>query len=344
MDAPSRPPDAPGPILLYFRSHHTDSLVRGDRRLKQMLKPIRDRFHRRQKITGFGMSFLLLKRALERAGYDVRVNDRRHARAHPDWPVGLIGFPALLEEWDLPNPALLGPSLFDHPRLAPGLMDDPRNRRLVVLADWMRAMFARTYGEVCVSWFAGIDLEAWPDARDHRKDIDVLIYDKIRWDRHAVAPRLLAPVRERLAERGLRVAELRYKDHDHDTYRDHLSRARAMVFLCEHETQGLAYQEALAMNVPVLAWDLGYWADPLWKVTDGEPVPASSVPFFSEACGARFRVPDEFGAAFDRFWAQLAAYEPRRYVAEALSMERSARIYADAYFSLLKEDALAQAD
>ena len=38
-----------------------------------------------------------------------------------------------------------------------------------------------------------------------------------------------------------------------------------MIFLCEHETQGIAYQQALSRNVPILAWDRGGdWQDPTY--------------------------------------------------------------------------------
>ena len=36
------------------------------------------------------------------------------------------------------------------------------------------------------------------------------------------------------------------------SYRALLRRSKSMLFLCESETQGMAYQEALASNVPVL--------------------------------------------------------------------------------------------
>ena len=41
-------------------------------------------------------------------------------------------------------------------------------------------MFWPIYGDACVRWFAGIDTDAWPDVSNHPKDIDFLIYDKIR--------------------------------------------------------------------------------------------------------------------------------------------------------------------
>ncbi|HEX2095671.1 MAG TPA: hypothetical protein VHG28_24955, partial [Longimicrobiaceae bacterium] len=232
---------------------------------------------------------------------------------------------------DLPNPAVLGPGLYDHPRLAPDLMRDPRNRFYLVSSEWMRRMFEPWYGSSCVLWFAGIDLERWPDTRGEDKDVDVLVYDKIRWDRQRYEPELLRPVLEGLAQRGLRVETVRYKLHDHRLYRELLGRSRSLLFLCEHETQGIAYQEALASNVPVLAWDNGFWLDPNRLHFEPEPVPASSIPYFSPECGERFRDAGEFDAAWERFWSRLGAYEPRRFVARELSLERSAGLYLTWY-------------
>jgi glycosyltransferase involved in cell wall biosynthesis len=114
-----------------------------------------------------------------------------------------------------------------------------------------------------------------------------------------------------------------------------LRRSRAMLFLCEHETQGLAYQEALASNVPVLAWDNGFWLDPLWRRVGERMIPASSVPFFSAQCGERFADLDGFEPALRRFLARLPEMQPRTYVTEHLSMRQSAQIYAREYMALI---------
>ncbi|HEX8363629.1 MAG TPA: hypothetical protein VF613_26145 [Longimicrobium sp.] len=321
-------------VLLFFRDFESDRFVPGDRYLKRLVRPLYNRFNRKQKVTGFQMAFQLLAEALRRGGYEVRINDYRAARRNPGHPVGLFGYPHLLEGWDLPNPAVLGPGLYDHPSLAPGLMRDERNRFYLVCSEWMRSMFARHYGDSCVVWFNGIDAAEWPDTRGRAKDVDVLVYDKIRWNRETYEPALLHPVMQSLARRGLRVETLRYKLHDHAAYRGLLSRSRSMLFLCEHETQGLAYQEALASNVPVLAWDNGYWLDPHRPDFEPDPVPASSVPYFSPECGDRFRDFGEFDAAFERFWPRLDGYDPRAYVQRELSLERSAQLYTTYYGSL----------
>lgn len=282
------------------------------------------------------MSFELMVRALRNQGWTVRINDRAYARRNPTYPVGLVGFPLLLDGWDLPNPAILGPSLYDHPLLAPDLMQDPRFRTYLVLGKWTYDMFHPFYGNTCVRWHAGIDLEEWGDTRSYAKDIDFLIYDKIRWEHERYAAELINPISQQLEARGSRFEFIRYKRHDHVTYRRLLQRSRSMIFLCEHETQGLAYQEALASNIPVLAWDNGYWLDPLWRKLGVDAVPASSVPYFSDQCGERFRDIAEFSTALDRFLGRLSSLQPREYVVAHLSMAESARIYANAYFSLLE--------
>jgi glycosyltransferase involved in cell wall biosynthesis len=221
--------------------------------------------------------------------------------------------------------------------LAPDLMKDPRFRTYLVLGQWTYDMFRSVYGDTCVRWHAGIDLQEWGDARSHPKEIDFLVYDKIRWDHEKYATQLIEPICQELEARGKRFEIIRYKHHDHDTYRRLLQRARSMIFLCEHETQGLAYQEALASNVPIVAWDNGYWLDPLWQKVSADKIHASSVPFFSDQCGECFRTADEFSSALDRFVERLPSLRPRDYVVAHLSMEDSARIYANAYFSLLDE-------
>jgi len=322
-------------ILLFYHEAECDTFVKYDRYLKRAVRPFYNKLHRRQKKSGFGVCFEMLRLSLVEQGWVVRTNDYATARKYPDYPVGLVGYPELVENWTLPNPAILGPALYDHPALAPRLMQDPRFRLYLLSSQWACDMFRPYYGDACALWFAGIDTRKWRDTAAAAKDIDFLIYDKIRWehDRHEVS--LLRPIELALQSRGFRTEIVRYRHYDHDTYRHLLDRSRAMVFLCEHETQGLACQEAMACNVPILAWDNGYWLDPLWQRFSTAMIPASSTPYFSPACGERFVGWADFEPALDRFVARLPHFEPRKFVCENLSIRRSAEIYSRLYFSLL---------
>ncbi|MBI2761107.1 MAG: glycosyltransferase [Chloroflexi bacterium] len=322
-------------VLLFFKEHERDSFVRHDRYLKRIVRPVVGLVRRRQTASGFATACAYLAIALRREGYKVEINNERLARRHPEHPVGLIGYPSLLENWELPNPALLGPGMYDHPMLRPALLNDERFRLYIVTSSWVQDMFRPVYGSRCVVWHNGIDTDAWPDLRGHPKTVDVLVYDKIHWRRPEYERTLIQPILELLRARGLTYQVVRYGRYSHRSYRGMLRRSRSMLFLGEHETQGLAYQEAMATNVAILAWDNGFWLDPRRPALDPDPVPACSVPYFSNECGERFRAFSDFPAALDRFLDGLPSYEPRRYVERELSLAGSARLYLQYYWSVV---------
>ena len=318
-------------MLLFFGEYQVDHR-RGTQAIRRLLRPVRSRLLRRPGVTGFEVWYRLLVRALERQDVDVRRNDYRFARANPSHPVGVLGYTSLLEQWSLPNPAVLGPGFYDHPVLAPDLMDDPHYCRYIVTCNWMFAQFAPVYGQDrCTLWNAGIDTSQWPDLSGHAKSVDVLIYDKIRWDRSILVPELLDQLTDLLRRRNLTFEIIRYGQYDYAMFRTMLAKSRAMVFLCEHETQGMAYQEAMASNLPVLAWDPGTWRDPLVAARQLGVVPTTSVPYFSSSCGLTFRTGDELPERLDEFWSELGTYTPRRFVEKELSLEASASRYLEIY-------------
>jgi hypothetical protein len=328
-------------VLLFFEDRDRDTFLQGDRRLRRYLRkvvsPLRPN---KQQVSGFEMSFILLKRALRAMGRTVHVNDFALARRNPLFPVGICGYSHILDRWWLPNPAVLGPGLIDHPKQRPALMRDPRFRSYLVLCDWMKDLFREYGSDMLDLWFGGIDLKQWPDLSSKPKDVDVLVYDKIRWNRDTLVPNLRAPLLAELTRRGLSYEIVQYGHYTHAQYHKLLRRSRSMLFICEHETQGMAYQEALASNLPVLAWDQGYWLDPNRPLFEAEPIKASSVPYFSAECGERFTGVEDFSTALDRFSADLLRYTPRAWVSEHLSPTRSAELYLHAYYKVAARSAV----
>jgi hypothetical protein len=284
--------------------------------------------------TGFYTAFRLLRTCLLQAGCDVRVNDFALARRHPHYPVGLAGYPSVLEKVRLPNPVIFGPGDYGLPDAAAVLVQDPRIRRLIQPCDWAADLYRRECGSKMMVWPVGIDTEMWEDMHGLPKDLDVVIYDKIRWDRETEVPRVLDRIKQGLRSAGLSFETIRYGHHHLSQFSGLLRRARAMVFVCEHETQGLACQEAMACNVPVLAWDEGVLVDPWQKKFAAPDLRVSSVPYFDGRCGERFQIAD-FEAVLAKFWSRLDSYQPRRFVEEELSLAQSAQSYLAAYGALL---------
>ena len=74
-------------ILLFYRKHEHDF-------------PNRD-FNRT--VSGFMAWYQLLVQALTKSGFTVHENDFDLAAANPDYPIGLVGTPLSLKNWDLPK-------------------------------------------------------------------------------------------------------------------------------------------------------------------------------------------------------------------------------------------------
>lgn len=285
-------------------------------------------------ISGFYAWYTRLVLALKEQGCTVHENNYELARSNPRFPIGLVGTPDSLTEYNLPNPAILGPCMYDNPKQNPTLMQDSRFRYYLLTSEWFKNVFEKTYGEKCKLWFAGIPLKEWVDTRGHTKTVDILIYDKIRWGRDSILPVFLHGITQHLKSLNLSYSVLKYGEIKHEIYKEFLGKSKAMIFLCESETQGMAYQEALASNVPVLAWDPGWWVDPIWLMYSTTPIPASSVPYFGSNCGEKFDDVDNFAATFAKFWDNLSKYSPRKFVEENLSLKKSAEIYLEYYLSI----------
>jgi len=179
-------------------------------------------------------------------------------------------------------------------------------------------------------WPAGVDTREWRPPAVPPASREILIYDKIRWQRDRLAPELLEPVQAAVAQTGATVHHLRYGFYREADYRQLLARVSAMVFLCEHETQGFAYLQALACGVPVLAWDRGgYWQDPSMYPARVQFAPVTSVPYFDERCGLRFRDPAHFGEVWPQFLSGLNSgrFQPRDYVTSHFDLAGQARAY-----------------
>ena len=333
----SAPAPAPGerPLVLLFydgfewraREGRLRGLFERGRKLARFLYRTA---RRRQVYTGFYTAFLGFVSALQEAGCEVRINDFRTARARPDHPIGLAGYPQVLRTVALPNPVVFGPGDFGLPEESRALRDEPRIRFLIQPSDWFAEYYRPFVGNKIATCFAPIDTARWRDLSGETKEVDVLIYDKIRWHRDSVVPAVRERLCEHLRRRGLSWAVVEYGRHHVAEFEAALRRSRSMAFLCEHETQGLACEEALASGLPVFAWDEGVFIDPWLAPHMPEGLRTSTVPYFDERCGRTFALVD-LEPEFDRFWQDLPGYRPRDYVTETLTAARCAETYLALY-------------
>ena len=274
--------------------------------------------------------FLNLCAGLDRIGVSYRVNDYRWAREHPDDLVCIVGKPHLLDAEAWRNPILFGAAVFSHPVDDPQLFDRLPVRRVLVPGAWMKEMWQQYWDEPIAVWPVGIDTGHWRPADPAAKTTDVLLYDKVRWEHGRYDSVLIEPIRHALRAAGRSFQELRYGLYREEAFHAALAKCRTMIFLCEHETQGIAYQQALSCGVPILAWDRGgCWQDPAYFPRRVTFAPVTSVPYWDERCGTKFATAEAFSEAWGRFWdaACSAAFRPRDYMHENLTLEKGAEAY-----------------
>ena len=315
-------------VCLYCRAEpERDRWVAGDRYLRPTIRRL---VRGAPRMDGIGKVFRNLCAGLDRLGIAYEVN-LPFERLAADDRVGVIGRGrAALAGYDRPNPVVAGIGLMTHPSEWPTLCDDYPIAAYLQHSTWANEIYQPYFGDRCRVWPVGIDTDAWR-ASDAAKSIDCLIYDKIRWCRETIVPQLLDPIRLELQRRGLSFEELRYGAYDEAAYRTALGRCSFMIFLCEHESQGLACQECLASDVPVFAWDQGWCLDPQRVAWEQPNIPATSVPYFDERCGLRFRDLAAFQQHLDEFLDRLRAgsFAPRDYVLDELSLEKCSAHFLD---------------
>ena len=180
-------------------------------------------------------------------------------------------------------------------------------RKVLVPGEWMRQMCEPYYGEAVTAWPVGIDTESWKPHPNSKRTLDFLLYDKVRWEHQNYERMLLEPIRQELRRCRFSYTELCYGYYQEETFRELLGKCRAMIFVCEHETQGIAYQQALACGVPILAWDRGgHWQDPEFYPQRVKFQPVTSVPYWHEQCGQKFAAAADFPKRLNEFWGALA--------------------------------------
>jgi hypothetical protein len=311
-------------VCLYYRKPpETDRWLPGDRYPRAAVRRL---VRGRPRPGGIDRVFLNLCAGLDRLGVSYAVNlPFRELRS--DDRVGVLGRGrSCLDGYDRDIPIVAGIGLMTHPSEWPSLCDDYPVATYLQHSEWTRALYVPYFGERCGIWAAGMDEKWWSPDPAHEKTHDILVYDKVSWDRDRWQRELLEPVAAALRARGLRAISIRYGEYSPDEFRDALRGSRAMLFLSPHESQGFAYLEALSTGVPVLAWDPGMWMDPNRFAWGVEHAPATSVPFFDDRCGLRFTSAAQLPSALDALLDGLEAnvFRPRDLVLESLTLETSA--------------------
>lgn len=152
------------------------------------------------------------------------------------------------------------------------------------------------------------------------KEYDCIVYIKRR------SNDLVAKTISILNQKGLKYKVFRYGSYTEEDYKDVLQKAKFMLTLDAHESQGFALEEAMSSGVPLLVMDATSMYDEMdnglvatYDYLRPKKLLATSVPYWSDECGIKITDQAELSDAIDRILNTYHLFSPRNYIVKTLS-------------------------
>jgi hypothetical protein len=208
------------------------------------------------------------------------------------------------------------------------------SRSLYVLpSEWNMVLWQELGFDLCPLrvWPTGIDTDSFAPRELSFSNRRILIYHKER------NPSELRTIESVVTRLHLEYTILYYGKYKQKDYIQALQNTSFVLWHGRHESQGLALQEALAMNVPVLVCDVASVFDQyqvgyryVWPELCRN-MPATAAPYFDESCGLKIRDLDELEEAIDHMFSKLDQFAARDYVLGNLSLAGQAKKMIELY-------------
>jgi hypothetical protein len=212
---------------------------------------------------------------------------------------------------------LVGPNVVTFSSDYDNLLASPQVDAAITPCDWVVDIYLEDNPSLAgriFSWPAGVDVDYWkPGPAEGRQNI--LIFEKR--NKGPVGP--VAPYAEFLHHKGYSVEIIRYGAFTHGDYLQALQRAQLMVGFVVDESQGLAWAEAWAADVPILIWRNEQ------NTYRGRTYRTSTAPYLASANGLFFDDLDHFQQQFARWEANPAQFNARDWTLTNMSDEVCAR-------------------
>lgn len=263
-------------------------------------------------------------KGLEKIGYPFVVNASLDATKQVWVHDDTIALAEVAKRTDLH--AIVGPNLYVTPRQIPTGIDLSNLVYLHpspwVVELWKKQGYDRS---PLIAWPTGIDVAEFPISKEDKKH--VLIYFKERF------PEELTYAKNILNKLEIPYEVIIYGSYKEDEYRKQLSQAKYVLWIGRQESQGIALEEALATNTPILVWDvphLGHWQASaknmsVFSVWENKFTGATSAFYFDSSCGIIFKDKTELAEKLTIMEESYPLFTPRSFIENNLSLEKQAQ-------------------
>jgi len=189
-------------------------------------------------------------------------------------------------------------------------------KKIIVPSEWIKNKYKKWISEDKIEiWSVGIDTDFFSDKSKKDKEFDCLIYFKRRDESE------LKFIECFLKEKKQTYKIIRYGNYNELDFIDTISKSKYGIVIDSCESQGIAIQEMMSCNLPLLVWDVKFWNDR----GEENKFEATSIPLFNEQCGLFFYEKEELKNKWNDFMLNLNFYNPRNYILENLTLEKKTK-------------------
>jgi hypothetical protein len=212
---------------------------------------------------------------------------------------------------NLVNDRIIGPNICTLPIDNHQVMSQ-KYKKMIVPSEWVKNLYMKWVPEEkLLVWPVGVNTDMFYDMSEEEKEIDCLIYFKRRDESE------LNLVVAFLKENGITYEVIRYGSYSEEHFINILKKSKYGIVIDKCESQGIAIEEIMSTNLPLIVWDTVIWDD------RGEEfaIPATSVPYWDNTCGVKVDNFVDFKTYFTDFINNKHSFNPRKYVIENLGLE-----------------------
>lgn len=208
--------------------------------------------------------------------------------------------------------SLIGPNVCVIPKDNHVVLEQ-QYKKIIVPSEWVKNLYKKwIHEDKILVWPVGIDTEKFDNKKSNPKVFDCLIYTKNRTDDE------LNFVINFLNSKNQTYNVIKYGYYTESHFIDLISKSKYGFVLANTESQGIAIQEMMSCNLPLIVWDVSKWVD---RGLEYE-VDATTVPYWDSICGLKIYNRDELESNYNKFIEKFDGYNPRDYIVNNLNINK----------------------
>lgn len=192
--------------------------------------------------------------------------------------------------------------------------------KIIVPSKWVMDLYSKWIPVDKIKiWSVGIDTDLFSDKSNFNKKYDFLIYFKRR------SINELNYIINLIQKQNKNFVVVEYGKYNQNNFIQLISESKMGIVIDNCESQGIAIQEMMSCNLPLLVWDVDIWLDRGHEYQ----CPSTSIPYWDEKCGEFFYDLKDF--EFKLNLIENGDYSPRNFILKNFNIKEQSKKLIDMF-------------